>query len=320
MSGREAPWLPTRRHRGETSNVTVAVVGSINQDLVLRVPRQPGPGETVLGHGHSTGPGGKGANQAVAAARLGAEVAFFGRVGVDEAGRQMIAVLEEANIDVSGVGVSDDDRTGLAVIALDDAAENAIIVSPGVNARFSPQHLEAAGEVLRRAAVTLIQLEIPMDTVTRAVELTGGQLVLNPAPAQPLSRELLSLVDVLIPNQSELALLSGRDELGLLEESAEAAMAITGPRAVVVTMGAEGALIVSERGVEHMPAPKVDAIDTTGAGDTFCGALAEALARGETLGDSVSRAVFAGAAATTRIGAQAAMPTRLELEAMMGDR
>lgn len=298
--------------------MSVAVVGSINQDLIISVPRQPQAGETVLGHGHFTGPGGKGANQAVAASRLGADVTFLGRVGDDAPGREMRAALAAAGIDVKGVGVDRGARTGLAIIALDDDGENAIIVSPGANARFEPGHLEPATDALDRAEVTLLQLEVPLETVSRAAALAGHRLLLNPAPARDLPAELLGVVDVLIPNQIELGLLAGVPEPRTIDNSATAAASISGPGAVVVTLGADGALVVVGGRTEHIPAPEVDAVDTTGAGDAFCGALAEGLARGEPLMDAVVRAVYAGAAATTSVGAQSALPTHDDLEALMG--
>jgi ribokinase len=298
--------------------MSVAVVGSINQDLTVRVSRSPREGETILGRGHFTGAGGKGANQAVAAARLGAAVSFFGRVGADRRGAEMLDSMRSAGIDVDGVGADEQAATGLAVITLADDAENAIIVSPGANARFEPRHLDVARDALDRAEVTLIQLEIPLETVMRASQLAGHRLILNPAPARPLPADLLGVVDVLVPNQTELGLLAGVPEPRAIDESAAAARAVTGPGAIVVTMGERGALVVVGDSAEHVPAPRVDAVDTTGAGDAFCGALAEALARGEHLTDAVQRAVYAGAAATMREGAQSALPTRGDLEALMG--
>lgn len=297
--------------------MSVVVVGSVNQDLIVRVPRHPTPGETVLGHDHLTAAGGKGANQAVAAVRLGGDVAFLGRVGDDRPGSDMVAAMRAAGIDVDGVGIDDEAGTGLAIIAVDDAAENSIIVSPGANNRFRPEHLEEAAPVLDRASVTLLQLEIPLETVRYAADLAGHRLLLNPAPARSLPAELMRAVDILIPNRTELGLLAGVPEPDSLEDAAAAARTITGPGAVVVTLGADGALIVASGEAEHVPAPAVEAVDTTGAGDAFCGALAEATAAGVALVEAVRRAVYAGAAATTRIGAQTALPTRAEVERLI---
>ncbi len=300
--------------------MSVAVVGSVNQDLILRVSRRPRGGETVLGHDHFTGAGGKGANQAVAAARLGSEVAFFGRVGADAAGEEMTANMTAAGIDVAGVGVDDTAGTGLAVIIVDDEGENSIVVSPGANAAMSPEHLDQAARALDRAEVTLLQLEVPLDTVQRAATLAGHRLILNPAPARRIPPELLSIVDVLVPNQSELGLLAGTPEPQSIDATVAAAAHIEGPGAVVVTMGAAGALVVTGGKAEHVAAPVVEAIDTTGAGDAFCGALADSMARGIPLIDAVGRSVHAGALATTRMGAQSALPDAADLEAMMSRR
>jgi ribokinase len=297
--------------------MSVAVVGSINQDLVVTVPRHPAPGETVLGTGHTTGPGGKGANQAVAAARLGARVAFVARVGDDAPGKESLAAMEASGVDVSRVGVDATARTGIAVVAVDEAGENSIVVSPGANAYCSPSDVDGARELLDRAEVTLIQLEIPLETVIRAAELAGHRLVLNPAPARALPPRLLGVVDVLVPNRSELALLAGVAEPSSIDAAAKATAGISGPGAVVVTLGADGALVVVGGRADHIPAPEVQAVDTTGAGDAFCGALAAAMAAGTPLIDAVDMAVHAGALATTRIGAQSALPTRSDLAAAM---
>lgn len=298
--------------------MSVAIVGSINRDLTVSVARRPRAGETVMGRDVVTSPGGKGANQAVASARLGADVALFGRVGDDVPGAEMVAAMAAEGIDVAGVGVDSSAATGLALIVLDDAGENSIIVSPGANARLAPEHLDEAAPVLDRASVTLLQLEIPLETVMRAAELAGHRLLLNPAPARSLPADLLHVVDVLIPNQTELGLLAGVPEPDSLDAAETAAHGITGPGAVVVTLGADGALVVAGGMAEHVPAPSVEAVDTTGAGDAFCGALAGALAGGNELVEAVRWAVHAGAAATTMVGAQAALPTRAELRRLIG--
>ena len=296
--------------------MAVAVVGSINEDLVVRVPRRPRGGETVLGSGHSTGAGGKGANQAVAAARLGSEVALVGRVGDDEPGRRMVAAMQAAGIDVTHVGVDSDARTGLAIITVDGEGENSIVVSPGANAGFLARHVDAARSVLVAANVTLLQLEIPTETAVRAAEITDGLLVLNPAPPRPLPAALLHRVDVLVPNRSELGVLAGVAEPRSFDRVVSAARSLEIDASVVVTLGASGAAVVSAEDAVHIPAPAVDAVDTTGAGDAFCGALAEALDRGVDLGASVRRAVRAGAIATTRVGAQGALPTAGAIESV----
>jgi ribokinase len=283
----------------------IAVVGSVNLDIVVAVERHPVPGETVLGGDRVDLPGGKGANQAVAAARLGREVAFVGRVGDDAAGRRLRAGLEREGVDVTHLATDPAAPSGVALIAVAPGGENTIIVSPGANARVDPGDVDAAGALLAEAAVTLLQLEIPQEAVAAAVDAAGGTVVLNPAPApaRALDAELLARVDVLVPNRGELELLGGRGEPSAVARS------LGGPRAVVVTLGAEGALVVEGERVERVPAPAVRAVDTTGAGDAFCGALADALARGAELVEAARWAVTAAALSVERTGAQSGMPT-----------
>jgi ribokinase len=295
----------------------ITVVGSLNQDIVVRVPRHPHPGETVLGSGHFVAAGGKGANQAVAAARLGQSVAMVGRVGDDEAGRALRAGLAADGVDVSSVHVDDRVGTGLALITVDDAAENAIVVSSGANARMTAADVTAAADQVRHAAVVLVQLEIPVEAVVRAVELAAGLVVLNPAPARPLPDELFDRVDVLVPNRSELALLAGGDEPATPAEVVAAARRLRTSAAVVVTLGADGALVVAgDAAPVVIAAPLIEPVDTVGAGDAFCGALADALARGEDLVAGCRWAVAAGASAATRPGAQPSLPTAAEVRRM----
>ncbi len=291
----------------------VAVVGSINHDITVVASRLPEPGETVLGNSHYTGGGGKGANQAIAAARLGSSVAMVGRVGDDDHGHALRDALVLEGIDVSGVGMDTKLSTGLAVITVDGNAENTVVVSPGSNAALAPRHLLEA--LLGGARVVLAQLEIPLETVIAAAEMCTGAFLLNPAPAAKLPPDLMELVDVLIPNRTELATLSSLDEPADVAEAITAVRRLrrTGP--TVVTLGSEGALIVEGGEALHVPAADVDPIDPTGAGDAFCGALANALAKGSSLETAVERAVIAGAMATTRRGAQTALPTDRELAA-----
>jgi ribokinase len=294
--------------------MAVAVVGSINQDLVVTVKRFPEPGETLLGRGHFMAAGGKGANQAVAAARLGQEVTMVGRVGDDAFGHSLRHRLDSEGVGVDHVRIDLERGTGLAVITLDDRAENTIVVSAGANGAVTLDDVAAAESDLVAAEVTLLQLEVPLAAVDAAAELAGGLVVLNPAPAASLPAETLDMVDVLVPNRSELGLLAGVDEPWSLDDVEAAAVALAGPGTVVVTLGAEGALLVSGGPAQLVPAPQVEAVDTVGAGDAFCGALADALARGWTLPRAVEWAVHAGAIATTREGAQTALPTRAQVE------
>jgi ribokinase len=295
----------------------VAVVGSLNLDLVVQVPHHPRPGETVLGSSETRHPGGKGANQAVAAARLGQQVAMIGCVGNDASGRYLASALAEAGVDVAAVGVSDTHPTGVAYITVDDTGENTIVVSQGANLTLTPAAIATSSDVLAAAAVTLLQLEVPLDAVAAAATTATGTVVLNPAPATELPESLRAHVDVLVPNESELALLAGAAEADVRPDIATMttrARSIAGPGVVVVTMGGDGALIAAATTATHVPAHPVEPVDTTAAGDSFCGALADALARGRGLGDAVRWATRAAAITVTRPGAQPALPTRAELE------
>jgi ribokinase len=300
---------------GPPAGPEVVVVGSLNLDLVVRVARLPGPGETVLGGDVFRNPGGKGANQAVAAARLGRRVAMVGRVGDDDAGRQLLASLEAGAVDTSQVRALPGVSSGTALITVSDDGENQIVVSPGANARLAPGDVAAALAALEAAAVTLLQLEVPLETVAAAARAATGTVVLTPAPVQALANELLDQVDVLVPNRVELGQLAG----GPAPESVEQAVELAGrlaARAVVVTLGADGALVVEGGQASHVPAVPVAAVDTTAAGDAFCGGLADALADGATLRDATRRAVRVAAAACLRPGAQASLPTPADLRAL----
>jgi ribokinase len=291
----------------------VAVVGSLNLDVVVPVERHPGPGETVLGGDHAQLPGGKGANQAVAAARLGRRVAIVGRVGADDPGRRLRAALGEEGVDQAFLRDDPAAPTGLAMISVSAGGENAIVVSPGANGRVAAEDVAAAAELLASAAVTLVQLEIPEAAVAAAATAAGGRLVLNPAPARALDGELLRRVDVLVPNRGELALLAGARLPPTARDAAALTERLDLPGAIVVTLGAGGALVRERGRTVRIDAAAVDAVDATGAGDAFCGALADALARGAELVEAARWAVRAASLSVTRPGALAGMPTRREL-------
>jgi ribokinase len=295
----------------------VAVVGSLNLDLVVRVARLPGPGETVAGSDVFRNPGGKGANQAVAAARLGRRVAMVGCVGDDPAGRELLGSLAGAEVDTDRVRVVVGVPSGTAFITVGDDGENQIVVSPGANARLTAADVAAARAALESAAVTMLQLEISLEAVAAAAATAAGQVVLNPAPVRELPRDLLAEVDVLVPNRAELAQLAGAS----VPETVEAAATLAGrlpARAVVVTLGADGALVVEDGRATHVPSVPVRPVDTTAAGDAFCGGLADALAGGASLQEAARRAVRVAAAACLRPGAQASLPTPADLEALPG--
>ena len=301
----------------------VAVVGSANLDLVVDVATIPVPGETVLGGDMRRIPGGKGANQAVAAARLGRRVAMIGRVGDDDAGAILRATLDSAGVDTTDLHATADTPSGIALIAVGAGGDNTVVVSPGANGRFSAADVEAANKVVAAANVVLLQLEIPVETVAAAVRCARGTVVLNPAPAPatPIPADVLDGVDVLVPNQTELATLAGHaglSAIGAVDPDTAVALARGLPvAAVVVTLGAAGAMVVTRSEATHVPAPVVAPVDTTAAGDAFCGALADALTDGTSLVDACRWAVRVGAAATLRAGAQPSMPTRAEVDQLL---
>lgn len=292
------------------------VVGSLNEDLRLQTPTVPAAGETVLGGPHDWGLGGKGSNQAIAAARYGATVAMIGRVGDDAGGEKFRAAFSDEGIDSALLGTSRDAATGLALIVLEPSGENRIIVSSGANLQLTADDVTAAGEHVAGAAVVLAQLEIPLAAVQAAFDVADGTTVLNAAPAQTLPAELLAATDVLVVNEVELAMIAGLDGAAAVadvESIVEAGRGIAGPSRVIVTRGAAGAVIVEDGAPTEVSAPAVDAIDTTGAGDCFCGVLAAALAEGAGIREAVRSAVRAASLAATRLGAAEAMPRRDEL-------
>ncbi|MGH2523154.1 MAG: ribokinase [Anaerolineales bacterium] len=291
----------------------ILVVGSLNMDLVVHAPRHPQPGETILGDDFRTFPGGKGANQAVAAARLGAHVKMIGRVGSDAFGDHLLQALAQDKVDTLHVRRDSEAATGVALITLDAAGQNTIVVTPGANGRVSPQDIEAAEGLFANAAVLLVQLECPLEAVARAVELAQHHhvhVILNPAPAQPLDPQLLARVDTLVPNQNELASLTGLDDM----QAAVEKLRSLGVARVIVTLGGEGALVSEAETHEQVPAPRVNVVDTTAAGDAFVSALAVALTEGLPTRAAVEWGCAAGALAVTRAGAQPSLPSRAELE------
>ncbi|GAA1354874.1 ribokinase [Streptomyces beijiangensis] len=292
------------------------VVGSANADLVIGVERRPAAGETVLGGDLAVHPGGKGANQAVAAARLGARTALLARVGDDANGRLLLDSQRASGVDTSGVLVGGA-PTGVALITVDPSGDNSIVVSPGANARLTPEDARAAGTLIASAKVVSAQLEIPLETVAETVRMLApdARFVLNPSPPMPLPAELLAACDPLVVNEHEARVVLGEAAGGTPEDWARGLLAL-GPRSVVITLGAEGALTADGSGAyDHVPSPRVDAVDTTGAGDAFTAALAWRLGLGEKLAEAAAFAVRVGAAAVTRAGAQESYPTAEELTA-----
>ncbi|MFJ9115501.1 ribokinase [Streptomyces sp. NPDC102394] len=293
------------------------VVGSANADLVIGVERRPAAGETVLGSDLAVHPGGKGANQAVAAARLGARTALLARVGDDAYGRLLLDSQRAAGVDTVGV-LAGGAPTGVALITVDPSGDNSIVVSPGANGRLTPADVRAEAGLLQRSRVVSAQLEIPLETVVEAVRslAEGSRFVLNPSPPRPLPAEVLAACDPLIVNEHEAKVVLGEACASERPEDWARLLLAKGPRSVVITLGAQGALVASAEGVERVPSTKVDAVDTTGAGDAFTAALAWRLGTGTGLAEAAAYAARVGAAAVTREGAQESFPTAEEVEAL----
>ena len=294
----------------------IVVVGSLNMDLVVKSPRHPEVGETILGSEFRTYPGGKGANQAVAAAKLGCPVKMVGRVGKDPFANELLEAISIEKLDSAYIIRDPNEPTGVAFITVDQDGQNSIIVIPGANARVSPEDVQAAEKVFIGAAVLLIQLECPLPAVVRAIDLAKKhqlQVVLNPAPGQVLGIDILSKVDFLLPNQSELALISGEQDLNRAIDT----MRELGCGAMVITMGGEGVLVVDATSEIQIPALDVKVVDTTAAGDAFAGAFAVALTEGYGLYDAARWGTIAGALAVTGAGAQPSLPSRVEFNRLL---
>ena len=296
----------------------IVVLGSVNVDLVLRCPALPLPGQTVHGQDFQTLPGGKGANQAVAAARLGAKVAFIGCVGDDDFGREARRVLQAEGVDIHHLHEAAGTRTGVAMILVDSTGQNSIALAAGANAALSIAQVDAAVTLIAGAALFICQLETPLPVVRHAIALAhaaGVPVLLNPAPAQALSEELLAWVDVLVPNETEAAALIGWP-LDRPFDAAEAATRLRamGPGTVLVTLGAQGVHVGTASIDRHLPAPAVGTVvDTTGAGDTFIGAYAVARSEGADVFAAAAYAQRAAALSVSCAGALAGMPRRHEL-------
>jgi ribokinase len=294
----------------------VVVAGSLNMDLIVRAPKRPATGETVLGNEFRVLPGGKGLNQAIAAARMGAETHMAGRVGDDDFGRQLLALLDQEHIDRSRVAITPGIATGVGVITL-VAGDNAIIVASGANMRLQPEDVDDLP--LAPGDICLGQLEVPLETTAAAFRRArdaGARTLLNAAPACALPRTLLELVDILVVNEVELAALSGQalSEDSVTADIAAAARPLIGnERMVIITLGSRGALAVHRKGLDTAPGHRVPAVDTTGAGDCFVGVLAAALVAGASAKLALARANAAAALSVQRPGAAPSMPTTAEL-------
>jgi len=291
----------------------IVVVGSLNMDLVIRAPRHPEPGETILGSDFKTFTGGKGANQAVAAARLGGSVKMIGQVGEDSFGDRLFEAVTAEGIETKFILRDPREATGVALITVDEAGQNTIVVASGANARLTPVDISNAEEAFKDAAVLLLQLESPLPAVTRAIELAkrhGVKVVLNPAPAQMLPTKLLTQVDYLVPNQTELAFLAGVEGT----DTAVSCLGSLGVTKLIVTLGDEGALVVEKNRETQLQSYPVEVVDTTAAGDAFVGAFAVALTEGKVTLEAAAFGNAAGALTATRSGAQPSLPKRAELD------
>jgi ribokinase len=309
----------------------ITVVGSLNMDLVTRAPHLPQPGESVIGSDFHTLPGGKGANQAAAAARLGAQTAMVGRVGSDGFGQELRSTLDAAGVDHTFVNQDPEAVTGVALITVDDNGQNTLVVASGANMRLTPQDVETAQAAIAAADVLLLQLESPLESVTRAAQIArahGVRVILNPAPAHPLPAQLLSLVDVLIPNETETSILTGApigewlqfpppesdEPPAFRSEAAQGTARKLGVSTVILTLGKYGSLLIPEEGEPlHVPPFRVKAVDATAAGDAFVAAFGVALAEGRAFAEAMRWGNAAGALAATRLGAQPSLPTRQEV-------
>lgn len=296
----------------------IVVVGSSNTDMIIQVPKIPCPGETILGGKFSTAAGGKGANQAVAAARAGANVTFIARVGKDVFGRQAVDGFIRDKINVENVITDIQTPSGVALISVDHAGENSIAVASGANANLSVSDIEAAADIIASADILLMQLEIPLNTVEAAASIAaanGVKVILNPAPAQPLSNELLRRVSILTPNETEAEILSGIKVQSVNDaKTAAEEIAGKGVKTILITLGSKGVFAYSPEIKELIPAFKVNAVDTTAAGDVFNGAFAVALAENKTLANSIRFANAAAALSVTKLGAQPSAPIREDID------
>jgi len=299
----------------------LVVLGSVNADHVLQVASFPRPGETLLGHSYTVIPGGKGANQAVAAARLGADIAFIACVGDDSFGRNMVTEFNNDGINTQAVMIEQDTPTGIAMIQVAATGENSICISAEANACLTPERLAPHRELITQADTLLMQLETPIETITQAAKIAkqaGTHVVLNPAPAQPLNDALLSVIDLITPNETEAELLTGIKVIDMA--SAQVAANVLhdkGIAEVMITLGSQGVWMSQTGTGKQVKGFRVDAVDTTAAGDTFNGGLLAGLQAGLILDEAVRFAHAAAALSVTRVGAQTSIPTKAEVDAFL---
>lgn len=310
-----------------TQNPNIVVIGSMNMDIVIETPVLPEKGETIMGAGVKLLPGGKGANQAVAASRLGMETSFIGAVGKDRFGEQMLQELKQYSI-VQALNVMPEEKTGIASIWVHDR-DNRIVVIPGANGKITWSDIEQRKPHIDRADVVLLQLEIPLDTVVASIKYAHGRgkkIILNPAPAQPLPEEIYPMLHLLTPNRQELSILAGMPEILKATDfsalyAAMRRMIDKGLPSIMVTLGADGVVHMNASGhTFHIPGRKMEVSDTTGAGDCFNAALAVSIAKGLGLKEAAEYAVAASALAVTKFGAQNGMPEASEVDLFLAGR
>ncbi|OMD63218.1 ribokinase [Paenibacillus odorifer] len=300
------------------SKLDIVVIGSLNMDMVVRTNRSPNAGETLIGQAFALSPGGKGANQAVAAARLGAEVSMIGRVGKDTFGSEMLEIIRNEGIHIEHISVSEHEATGVASIVIEEDGENRIIVVPGANIELTVEDIQALEAVISQAKIIVLQLEMDLAMSEQAIAIAhrkGIPVILNPAPARVLKDEMLAQVSYLTPNETEAGILSGMivDSAETAEQAARILLQ-KGVQNVIVTLGSKGALIVNAEGAKAVPGFPVKAVDTVAAGDSFNGALAQQLVLGKTLEEAVSFANAVGALAVGKEGAIPSLPQLSEVE------
>ena len=296
----------------------VLVIGSSNLDLVVTAARFPRPGETIFGKKFNMFPGGKGANQAVCAARLGCKTTFIGKMGNDEFHEKLSSILIEAGVDINNLFIDEKEHTGTALITVDESGQNQIIVISGSNMKLSPQDIISKSDLFSTTAVVLTQLEIPIETVIQSAKLTrqnNAIFILNPAPAASLPENIFPLIDFITPNENELELLSGvtiNDDSSI--KLAADKLLNKGIRNVIVTLGSRGSVLINQSNLKHFPANKVKVVDSTAAGDAFNGAFASSISEGHSIEEAIEFANKVASIAVTRMGAQSSMPYLNEIK------
>lgn len=319
----------TNSSADRSASADVVVIGSLSMDIVIRVPRLPGRGETLKGSTFDTFPGGKGNNQALAAARCGASVAMIGKVGADAYGQVLLDTLKDNGVNTNGMTKDSEQTTGIANIWVGPSGENSIVIVPNANNSMTPEYVSAKTNLLSNAKVLLLQLEIPAETVLEAAKVARSKgliVILNPAPAPEtgLSAELLKNVDVIVPNETEAHLLTGINPTSpeLAHQCARKLLEL-GPKGVILTLGERGALILESSQPDKpqtVEAFKVSVVDSTAAGDAFCGALAMRMAKGDSLAEAAKYGCAAGSLACTKAGAVPSLPRLPELEKLIGSQ